>query len=68
MIKVSLLSPAEYAQSQAGGGILSLIISLVGLVIFIIFGYLGIWLLARVLGMATNLLDKKIFKKGQEED
>ncbi|MFH1125938.1 MAG: hypothetical protein V1703_02330 [Candidatus Altiarchaeota archaeon] len=67
-IDINLLSQAEYKKQTSNGGILPLLIGLLGLVLAIIVLYLGVWFIARLLGVVTNLLDKKIFKRGQEEE
>jgi len=66
-INVGITSMAEYQAQKANGGVLSLVISFVLLIVVLVLGYLGIWTLVRVLGLATNLLDKKVFKRSQED-
>ena len=62
-IDVSLLSREEYSKETATGGVLPLILGIIGLVIALIVVYLGVWFIARVLGIVTNTLDKKVFKR-----
>lgn len=62
-IETSILSTAEYAKQKSDGGIVSLAIGLLGLVVALIVGYLVVWTIARVLGLLTSTLDRKIFKR-----
>jgi hypothetical protein len=65
-IDLNLLSKSDYAKTQNGGGVLSVVLTIVGIVIAIIVVYLGVWILARVLGLVTSLLDRKIFKRNKD--
>ncbi|MBM3309836.1 MAG: hypothetical protein FJY77_06215, partial [Candidatus Altiarchaeales archaeon] len=65
-IDLNLLSKTDYAKTQNGGGILAVVLTIVGIVIALIVVYLGVWILARVLGLVTSLLDRKIFKRNSE--
>jgi uncharacterized repeat protein (TIGR01451 family) len=66
-IDVSLLSKEEYNKETTSGGILPLVLGVIGVVVALIAVYLGIWVIARVLGIVTNTLDKKVFKRNHEE-
>jgi hypothetical protein len=62
-IDVSILSTAEYAKQSTNGGAASILAGIVGVLVVLVGGYLGIWVLARMLGLATSTLDRKIFKR-----
>jgi hypothetical protein len=67
LIKAGLTSSEDYAKQNGGSGVISLVIGLVALIVVLIALYLGVWFLTRALGAVTSKLDKKIFRRDEEE-
>ncbi len=62
-LNLNVLSIQDYTQKQPTGSPLSLLLSGVGILVGLVVAYIVLWFLAKLIGVITGFLDRKLFKR-----